>query len=516
VNPAVDRRLKAWEQADLGGRIWESDPTVWGDADAPEVTNRLGWLSLPETMIDRVSTWIKFADSIRSASFSDVLLLGMGGSSLAPEMYQAVLGNTAHSPFLQVLDSTHPDAVLAMVDRLDLKRTLIVVSSKSGGTLETLSLFRYFYAQVAMVTDDPGGHFVAITDPGSSLDKLATERSFREIFRAPPDVGGRYSALCDFGMVPAALIGADVNAILGSARRMAGACGPEVSVRDNPGLVLGAWMGEAAVAGIDKLTVLCSDSLRSFSAWLEQLIAESTGKMGVGIVPVAGEPIGAPADYGEDRIFLSYRLAGDDPIEGLTELSDAGADVVSFELAFPEEIGAEMYRAEFATAAASVVLGVNPFDQPDVEAAKVSAQLLMTEEGAKAEPIGEGTLDEVVAMVRPGDNVALQAYLPVTPELDIALARLQGSLRDVTGAAVTAGIGPRFLHSTGQLHKGGSQALLAVQIVSKGMSVVPVPETDISFGEIIAAQADGDAQVLIERGMRLIRLVINGVFPVLD
>lgn len=275
-------------------------------------------------------------------------------------------------------------------------------------------------------------------------------------------------------------------------------------------------MGEAAVAGIDKLTVLCSDSLRSFSAWLEQLIAESTGKMGVGIVPVAGEPIGAPADYGEDRIFLSYRLAGDDPIEGLTELSDAGADVVSFELAFPEEIGAEMYRAEFATAAASVVLGVNPFDQPDVEAAKVSAQLLMTEEGAKAEPIGEGTLDEVVAMVRPGDNVALQAYLPVTPELDIALARLQGSLRDVTGAAVTAGIGPRFLHSTGQLHKGGSQALLAVQIVSKGMSVVPVPETDISFGEIIAAQADGDAQVLIERGMRLIRLVINGVFPVLD
>ena len=279
MNPAVDQRLLAWEQADLGGRMWESDPTVWGDADAPEVTNRLGWLRLPETMTDRVSGWIKFADSIRSASFSDVLLLGMGGSSLAPEMYQAVLGNTENSPFLQVLDSTHPDAVLAMADRLDLKRTLIVVSSKSGGTLETLSLFRYFYAQVAMFTDTPGDHFVAITDPGSGLEKLATERSFRAIFSAPADVGGRYSALCDFGLVPVALIGADVNAILGSARRMADACGPEVPVRENPGLVLGAWMGEAAVAGMDKLTILCSDSLRSFSAWLEQLIAESTGKM---------------------------------------------------------------------------------------------------------------------------------------------------------------------------------------------------------------------------------------------
>jgi transaldolase/glucose-6-phosphate isomerase len=516
VNPAVDQRLTVWEQANLGTRIWEHDPTVWGAADAPEVTNRLGWLSLPEGMTDRVSTWTKFADTIRSGSFSEVLLLGMGGSSLAPEMFQAVLGNTENSPFLQVLDSTHPDAVLAMAERLDLERTLIVVSSKSGGTLETLSLFRYFFAQVSMITDAPGDHFVAITDPGSSLETLATERAFRAIFRAPPDVGGRYSALCDFGMVPAALIGADVNAILGSARRMADSCGPEIPVRDNPGLLLGAWMGEAAVGGMDKLTVLCSDSLRSFAGWLEQLVAESTGKMGVGIVPVAGEPVGGPEDYGSDRVFLSYHLAGDDPIEGLSELVDAGADVISFELAFPEEIGAEMYRAEFATSAAGVVLGVNPFDQPDVEAAKVSAHLLMTGEAAKSEPISEGTLQDVLGLVHPGDTVALQAYLPITPELEVDLAELQGSLRAATGAAVTVGIGPRFLHSTGQLHKGGPQALVAVQFLSSEMSDVAVPETDISFGEIISAQADGDAQVLIERGMRLIRLVVNGVFPVLE
>ncbi len=516
MTSAVDQRLTDWEQANLGTRIWEHDPTVWGAADAPEVTNRLGWLTLPEEMTDRVASWTDFADSIRSAAFSDVLLLGMGGSSLAPEMYQAVLGNADDSPYLQVLDSTHPDAVLAMAHRLDLERTLIVVSSKSGGTLETLSLFRYFYDQLSGVTDTPGNHFVAITDPESSLEKLASERSFRAIFRAPPDVGGRYSALCDFGLVPAALIGGDVNAILGSARRMADSCGPNVPVRDNPGLLLGAWMGEAAKAGRDKLTVLCSDSLRSFSAWLEQLVAESTGKMGVGIVPIAGEPIGTPADYGSDRVFLSYHLAGDDPIDGLRELADSGADVISFELSSPEEVGGEMYRAEFATAAAGVVLGVNPFDQPDVEAAKVSAQLLMTGEGTQAEPIAEGTLDTVIALVRPGDNVALQAYLPVTADLDGALAKLQGSLRAATGAAVTAGIGPRFLHSTGQLHKGGSQALVAVQFISGTMSDVPVPETDISFGEIIAAQADGDAQVLIERGMRLVRMVINGVFPTLE
>ena len=307
----MQARLAAWDEQDFGARLWARDHTLWSTVEIRELTDRLGWLWLPEDK-GQAGGIEEFASEIRSEA-DRVVLLGMGGSSLAPEVYQATFGNAAGYPELMVLDSTHPAAVRAVSESIDLRRTLFVVASKSGGTIETLSLYRFFWGSVSGVTSHPGERFVALTDPGSGLEALARRRRFRRIFPTPPDVGGRYSALTPFGLVPAALIGMDIRRLLDSAAAMADVCGPGVPASRNPALQMAAAMGEAALAGRDKITYVCSPSVAAFGAWVEQLIAESTGKNGTGIVPVAGEPLGDHRTYGDDRLFVHLDVAGEDP-----------------------------------------------------------------------------------------------------------------------------------------------------------------------------------------------------------
>lgn len=505
---AVERRLSAWDREGVGERIWSHDPTVWADSHTPEITNRLGWLHLPDAMAERVPAWTGLAREVAD-EVDDVVLCGMGGSSLAPEVFQAVFGDAPGHPRLTVVDTTHPDAVAGVTGPLDPDRTLFVVSSKSGTTLETLSLFRHFWAWRSGTTEVPGRSFVAVTDPGSTLEDLARERGFRAVFGAPTDIGGRYSALCDFGLVPAALVGVDVPSVLDRAGGMAAACGPGVGVLENPGLWLGAMLGEAALGGRDKCTIVTTPALAAFPAWLEQLLAESTGKAGTGVVPVADEPLGGPDAYGDDRLFLVYHLDGEPVPDGVDALEGVGHPVVRIAVDGLDSLGAEMFRAELATAAAGAVLGINPFDQPDVEAAKRQARDLMEGQAPDPDlppPLDDAALAEVVDGVQAGGWVAIQAYVPPSPEADGRLRDLADRIRhETSGAAVTVGYGPRFLHSTGQLHKGGSDRVVALQLVAPPEQDVSVPETDLTFGRIIAAQAAGDAAVLEERGRIVVR-----------
>ncbi len=500
LDAAVEARMAEWSAGRVVERIWDHDPTVWAEPETPEITNRLGWLHLPDRMAAKTGDWTAFAAEV-AGEFDRVVLCGMGGSSLAPEVFQDVFGSADGLPTLSIADSTHPDAVAALTATLDPTRTLFVVSSKSGGTLETLSLQRHFWSWVGDHGLAQGPRFAAITDPGSGLEELAAERGFRAIFHAPPDVGGRFSALCDFGLVPAALVGVDVDGLLGAAEAMA--------ARPEPAMRLGAWLGEGARGGRDKVTMITTPGLAALPAWMEQLIAESTGKEGVGIVPVAGEPVAEPDGYGDDRLFLVYHLLDEELPPGVEALAAAGHPVLSFALPGLLALGAEMFRAELATAAAGAVLGINPFDQPDVEAAKVQARSLMSDgaEFDEALALFDGSaVDEVVAAVDPGDYVALQAYAPMTDDLQARLSAIAAEIRERTrGAAVTIGIGPRFLHSTGQLHKGGADNCVALQLVSRPGAEVPVPESDLEFGQIVMAQAAGDAAVLAERGRTVVR-----------
>jgi len=438
----------------------------------------------------------------------------MGGSSLAPEVFQRTLGSKSGYPSLIVLDSTHPDAVRAIDAAIDPAATTFVVSSKSGTTLETLSGFRYFWSQTAEILDRPGRRFVAVTDPGSPLEDLARSRGFRAVFSAPADVGGRYSALTMFGLVPAALIGVDLERLLGAAAAMAHRSGSAVTASANPALRLGAAMGELALAGRDKLTFLVSSMLRAFPDWLEQLVAESTGKDGKGIVPIAGEPQADPGEYGQDRLFVSYHIDGE-PAPGTDGIVAAGHPVITIALATVYELSAEMFRAEMATAAAGSVLGIHPFNQPDVQLAKTLAREAMEAEEGAAEPIEAVRLSEpdfidsvaaFLGTVDTGDYVAIQAYVPRNAENESVLRRLRVGLRARTGAATTVGFGPRFLHSTGQLHKGGANNGVFIQIVDEPSPDLPVPEVDYSFGKIIRAQADGDYRALRGRGRRVLRI----------
>jgi transaldolase/glucose-6-phosphate isomerase len=498
--------MAAWEASDFGTRLWAKDPTLWFPLERPEITNRLGWLDLPELMSKRADELVGFAGSV--GELGHVVLLGMGGSSLAPEVFQRTLGGG--EPELIVLDSTHPDAIRSVADTIDPARTLFLVSSKSGTTLETLSFFRFFWA----LTGGDGSRFAAITDPGSSLQALAEERGFRAVFEAPADVGGRYSALSVFGLVPAALIGADIHRILASAMSMATATSAETPVGDNPALRHGAVLGEFAVAGFDKLTYLVSTSLASFPGWLEQLVAESTGKEGKGIVPVAAEPPGDPSVYGSDRLFVSYEHAGDDLSElheTIEALERAGRTVVRFPMDDLHELGAEMFRAEMAVAAAGSVLGIHPFDQPDVQLAKELAIRAMAGEDF-GEPVTEWGVDDLQRIdggsVGPGDYFSIQAFVPPTPSTLETLQRIRVALRDRVGShlATTLGFGPRFLHSTGQLHKGGPDGISVLQLVDEPTKDLAVPETDYTFGDLIRAQSLGDAHALTGRGRRLVRI----------
>lgn len=524
----VDARLREWQQSGFARRLWSKDHTLWSPVPVPELTDRLGWLDLPETMAAELDGLTAFAAEIKTAGMRHVVLLGMGGSSLAPEVFQRTFGNAAGYPELIVLDSTHPGAVRAVDARIDLRRALFLVSSKSGTTTETLSLFRHFWQRTQGLSDRPGEHFVAITDPGTPLVRLAGERAFRRVFLAPADVGGRYSALTVFGLVPAALIGVDVRGVLERARRMSAACGPSVPSHENPGLTLGAILGEMALAGRDKLTLLTSPSLASLPSWIEQLVAESTGKDGTGIVPIVEEPAGPPDACGDDRVFVHLRLERDaggaiGTLDAqVTALESAGHPVVRIALRDTADLGAEFFRWEVATAAAGAVLAIHPFNQPDVQLAKDLAQQAMAKASASgARPTAQDAAGEVSAaepaalagalaawraQVRPGDYVGLQAYLAPSAHTDEGLRRVRAILRDRLRAATTVGYGPRFLHSTGQLHKGGPDTGVFLQIVDEPADDLAVPETTYTFGALIKAQGLGDLEALRQRGRRVLRI----------
>jgi transaldolase/glucose-6-phosphate isomerase len=512
----VASRLERSAADRVSSRIWAKDHTVWSPTPLPELTDRLGWLSLPESMVAQVPALTAFADEVAAEHIRHVILLGMGGSSLAPEVFQATFGARPNYPTLIVLDSTHPDAVRDVERRIDLRRTLFVVSSKSGGTTETTSFFRYFWSRYA--DDEAGRHFIAITDPGTSLASLASERRFRRVFEAPLDVGGRYSALTVFGLVPAALIGVDVAALLQQARIMAEASGPGVEGADNPAVALGVAIGTLAREGRDKLTMLVSPSVERLPAWLEQLVAESTGKQGVGIVPVVDEPRQAVDQYGPDRVFVSIAVKGDtDSTLGAATaaLAERGHPVIAIELDSTIDLGQEFFRWEFATAVGGSVLGIQPFDQPDVQFAKDLVRRAMASDRDGPTAIAPAVHDpskwteEIrrwLSRVGPGDYIGLHAYLAPSEAVSGQLQRLRERLGRRAGVATTLGFGPRFLHSTGQLHKGGPDSGLFLQMVDRPASDLPVPESSYTFGQLIRAQADGDAMALEQRGRRVLRI----------
>ncbi|HEX2155021.1 MAG TPA: glucose-6-phosphate isomerase [Acidimicrobiia bacterium] len=494
-----------WDAEAYPERLWRADPTIWSEGPIPELADRLGWLDLHRTMRPRVDDLSRLAAGLVDDGILDVVVCGMGGSSLAPDVFSQVLGSRGTHPKVTVLDSTHPAAVDTVAGAIDVDRSAFIISSKSGTTLETLSFFRYFWDR----TGGDGSRFIAVTDPGTPLAELGHERDFREVVLAPADVGGRYSALTAFGLVPAAVMGVDLTALLDRAEALAEqAHGSRAG--DDPAIALGlAWAAHAR-NGHDKLTFRTSPALASFPAWLEQLVAESLGKEGRGIIPVAGEP--PLARYGYDRVFVDYVLAGESLDAPPSEFPHARLEV-------PDglALGAEMLRAEIATAVAGEVMAVHPFDQPDVERAKQLAKKAMS--GSEAEdtvapvPAGGDTfrvrLERFLAQIRPGDYLALQAYLAPDPDIDAAADRFRQIIAEETECATTFGYGPRFLHSTGQLHKGGPNTGVFIQVIDRPAQDIPVPETDYTFGQIIAAQADGDYAALREADRRVLRVDVT-------
>lgn len=523
----VNKRVKVWEAEQFSSRLWQKDHTLWSREPQPELTDRMGWLELPDSMERPAGELRAFADKAKADGIKHVVLLGMGGSSLAPEVFQKTFGNAAGYPELHMLDSTHPAAVQSVAARIDPARSLFLVSSKSGTTTETNSFFYFFWDKLKSLKAEPGEHFVAITDPGTALEKLAAERKFRATFNAPAEVGGRYSALTVFGLVPAALIGVDVGEVLARARAMSRACGAAAAAGGNPGLILGAALGELALVKRDKVSFLCSPSLTAFPSWVEQLIAESTGKDRKGIVPVANEGVGAPEKYGADRFFVYLRLSGDenhDLDRQVAALEANGHPLARIDLSDKYDLGQEFFRWEVAVAAAGAALGINPFNQPDVQLAKDLSKKAM-EKKSSGKKSGAGRKNEVSVMdqerfglalsawlngKKKRDYVVVQAYLEPSPANAEKLQAIRASLRDRLGAATTLGFGPRFLHSTGQLHKGGPNSALVLQIVDQPADHLSVPETNYTFDALIEAQALGDLTVLKQRRRRVLRVNLGG------
>jgi transaldolase / glucose-6-phosphate isomerase len=505
VDAAVARRLETIEAGQLPKRIWARDPTVWkDDPDTPEIRDRLGWLTVGKAMAQQAKDLEALADEVR-AEFSRVVLCGMGGSSLAPEVLWRTFGAAPGHPSLHVLDSTDPRAVRQAEQGGDLSTTLFIISSKSGTTQESDSFFRYFWER----TGGRGSQFAAITDPGTALEQLAGAHGFRRTFLNPPDIGGRYSALSFFGLVPAALIGVDVETLLHRAHRMAEASAACVPPLEGPAAWLGAILGEGALAGRDKATFVLSPGIASFGLWVEQLIAESTGKEGKGILPVADEPLGPPDVYGADRVFVSMVLAGeaDTDVESrLATLEEAGHPVVHLRLDDRYDLGQEFFRWEFATAMAGAVLRINPFDQPNVAESKANTKAVLAKGGAASPAASAAELEGFLAGIEPGDYLAIMAYLPPTPENDRRLAAIRHRLRDRLRVATTFGYGPRFLHSTGQFHKGGPPVGHFLQITERSKEDLPIPGESFSFGQLEAAQAEGDLVALRARGRPAIRI----------
>lgn len=490
--PVVERRLAALHDGDIAGRIWAGDHTVW-KPDPAELADRLGWLTIADEMAAEAPALAEFARGVAAEGYQRAVVLGMGGSSLAPEVLSATFGVAAGMLDLTVLDTTDPEQIAGVERELDLRRTLFIVASKSGATIETLSQLDYFWGKAPR-----GDHYIAITDPATPLEALARARGFRRVFTSPPRIGGRYSALSYFGLVPAALAGIDIAALLARAIEMAQACRAGAGAA-NPGAWLGAVMGEAALAGRDKLTLLLPPQWATLGGWIEQLVAESTGKEGRGIVPIDGEPLGPPGAYGNDRLFVAIGEHA-----GLDTLAAAGHPVVRLPYDGAMSLGAEFFRWEFATAIAAHVLGVQPFDQPDVQATKDATSRILA--AAATPPPASGDPGDALRSLRPGDYVAILAYLPRTAANDARLRRARLALRARLRVATTSGYGPRFLHSTGQLHKGGPDTGVFLQVVGDVAADLPIPGRPYTFGELQAAQALGDYESLTALGRRVVRL----------
>ena len=536
---AVEAALDNWDAEDRVRRLWARDASLWTNG---EESKWLGWLSIVDEQQRSIRRFPNFALEIKDAGFSKVLLLGMGGSSLCPEVMSKSFGKIEGFPELHVLDSTDPAQIRTLENKIDLANTLFIVSSKSGTTLEPNIFKQYFFERVKQVVghDEVGNRFIAITDPGSKLREEAEADRFRKIFLGVPGIGGRYSALSDFGLAPAAAMGVDVAKFLDRTRAMVNACGADVSARNNPGVILGALLGVADKQGRDKITFIASPGIHDLGAWLEQLLAESTGKNGKGLIPVDREPPASPEAYGDDRIFIYLRLdddAGSAPDAAIEAIEDAGQPVVRISVEDVYNLGQEFFRWEIATAVAGSIIGINPFDQPDVEASKIATRkltgeyeqsgslpaetpifegdgikLFADERNAKAlnEAASETSLPEYLKAhldrLAARDYFALLAYIEMNDDHETLLQSMRGAVRDRRRVATCLGFGPRFLHSTGQAYKGGPNTGVFLQITCDDAVDMPVPGQKYAFGIVKAAQARGDFEVLAERERRALRV----------
>jgi len=539
LTTAVEAALADWQQHDKVRRLWDKDATLWTGSDE---AHWLDWLTEPAVQRENLADLQEFAAEVRDASIKDVVLLGMGGSSMAPEVLRETFGAAAGYPDLKVIDSTDPAQVSAVEESVDLVHTLFIVASKSGSTLEPNILKAYFYKQVVeTVGANQAEHFVAITDPGSDLEDTANGAGFRHIFHGKPEIGGRFSALSRFGLVPAALLGVDLQRFLDRTLEMVAACSPDTAITANPGVVLGSILGSAANQGRDKLTLIASPGVASIGAWLEQLVAESTGKQGKAIIPLDGESVEVPEAYGEDRLFVYLRLEGAadaNQDKAIARLEQAGQPVVRIDIEDVYNLGQEWFRWEIATAVSGALMGINPFDQPDVEASKIETLKLTTafevngSLPAETPLAADGGLalytdaDNAVALkaiageqatvadylkahlgrIGTGDYLALLAYLPRNEIHDYPLQAMRHLIRARWKVATCVGFGPRFLHSTGQAYKGGPNTGVFLQITCEDAVDLAVPGHEYTFGVVKAAQARGDFEVLAERKRRALRV----------
>jgi glucose-6-phosphate isomerase len=539
LQPVIEGGLEKLNQQNAAQRIWNHDASFWkSDPQVQEeIGNRLGWLTVASGMQERRGEIIDFVNGVRQAGYQSAVLLGMGGSSLCPEVLRQTFGIAPGYLKLFVLDTTDPDTILAVEQQIDLNTTLFIVASKSGKTLETLSQFKYFYDKVSrLFGTNAGDHFIAITDSGTPLEQLAREHNFRHIFINPANIGGRYSALSFFGLVPGALIGVDIEKLLSRGQEMMKECGLDHQAQDNPGLWLGAALGSLATQrGRNKVTFAISPGIASFGLWVEQLIAESTGKEGRGLVPIASEDLGKPQDYGDDRIFVYLRLDGSQNsqlTDAIETLVAAGQPEIYYDLRDDYDLGAQFFLWEFAVATAGFFLDINPFNEPNVQESKDNTNNILAQyekQGKLPEPQpilqqsnitiygpSNGTqaltdyLHTFLSQVRPGDYIALMAYVQQTEESEGALEALRIRLRNLYKVATTLGYGPRFLHSTGQLHKGGANNGVFIQITGQDQHDIPIPGEPYTFGILKAAQALGDFYSLENHQRRVISIHIAG------